>query len=189
MRSLCLVLALAACGGGGGGGNKTAVMPEDRNPAPDIDPLLAQPISLAGVWEVAQVVLLSGDDPEPYPMEVGTRVIVQGEGGGRYTAFASQNGAKMFTLERQPLEQELGFPFDWYENDGDGLTFDYGYGWDRLRELGGGGAFPDYVQYGVQMAAASSQVLTGYESEVHQAFLGEPRYEWVAQVMLVRVPQ
>lgn len=184
MRIAFVLAVLAACGGGG----NDAPPPEppvNPNPAPATEPVAT--IDMAGSWRVQSANVIAGNAPSPEPLTVNAIIFVQSAGG--LNCFASSITTLLGTssLSQQSVEATTGFPLDWYQNVGDGSFLDYGYGWDRLRVAGGGGGqFLDYVQYGVRVIAVSQDILVGYEAEWTQDFLGQPRFEWLAQVVLSR---
>lgn len=180
MRSLSLfaLSLLVACSGGGGGGPAPA--PVNPNPAPATMPLTS--IDMTGAWQVTVRNIVSANTTETNGLQIGAVAEVLPTGTG-FMVNATEPPA---AIHRQDIEAAIGFSLDWYQNNGDGSFLDFGYGWDRLRVAGGGGAVRDYVQYGVRVVALAPDLLTGYEAEWTQDFLGQPRFEWLAQVILHR---
>lgn len=134
-----------------------------------------------GVWLVIATTVTGGTAANPTPIPVGQIVVIQN---GVAVAVGTQTQAR--SLARGDIETTLGFTLDWYSNAAGGSLGDFGYGWDRLRVAGGGGAFWDYGQYGFRVAPVDNDLLVGYEAEIRQDFLGEPRTDWTASHLLTR---
>jgi len=184
MRNLVLTSLLGicatACGGGGGGGGGQQGTPHG-NPAPS-PPSSSLAINMNGRWRVTLTQLVEVDDPSPSPLPEGVEIVVQGG-----VAVAVTSGTASVSLDRAEYENRFGFTLDWYSNQGTGTAFEFGYGWDRLRVPGGGGAFRDFHQYGMRLAAVSDNALIGYEAAQQQDFLNAPRTSWVAWHVFTRV--
>lgn len=178
-KQTLILLALAACGGGGGGG--APQVQAAPNPAPEIQPTTT--INMTGTWRVTDRQIVETNTTETNGLNVDTFVQVE----GNQVVQADVPGSGPAPVWQSTLEAAIGFSLDWYENTGDGSSLDFGYGWDRLRVAGGGGAFRDYVQYGVRVAAIAPNLMVGYEVEITQDFLGQPRFEYLASLILSRV--
>lgn len=187
--AVSLVLALAACGGGGGGSSAILPPPDPppmENPAPA--PPRGEPIDLAGVWRLVESNMIEGFG-ESSPLGTLLDIAPAGEGFEVRHVLVPMSGTNvLIPVSRQAIELSVGFAVDWYENEGDGTFFDYGYGWDRLTVPGGGLAMHDFVQYGLRLAPTSPTVLVGYEAEWTESVPGNERFKWLAEVRLMRTP-
>jgi hypothetical protein len=176
-----LSCVLAACSGGGGG---ASAPPANPNPAPPTTPLGS--INMVGTWTVVSRTITSTNTTETGALDVGAQVLVSAAPGGYFVLGVEIPNVGQAPILQADIEAVTGFPLDWYQNAGDGSLLDFGYGWDRLRVAGGGGSMRDYVQYGVRIVAIGQNLMAGYEAELTQDFLGQPRFEWVAEITLTR---
>lgn len=181
MRLLALSLLLAACSGGGGS-SSSAPTPTAGNPNPAPGPQPVHETDMRGAWRVVSNQLIQGTPGLTGPLPVDSVAVMD------FAAIVSASipGAPDPVLDRVGLENALGFPVAWHQNHYDGSTAEFGYGWDRLRVPGGGGAAPDYLQYGIRLIALNDNMLAGYEAEHRQDFLGQPRTMWISSILLVR---
>ncbi|MBL8301253.1 MAG: hypothetical protein JNM26_00605 [Ideonella sp.] len=177
------LLLLASCGGGGGGGAAPPPVqpdPDKLNPAPTS--AVTTVIDMTGTWRVTDRDVVEANTTETNGLDIDSLVTV----GFGQAVDVDVPGIGSVALGRSEVEALTGFPLDWYQNSADGSRFDYGYGWDRLRVAGGGGAMRDFVQYGIRIVALSPNLMFGYEAEVTQDFLGQPRFNYVATLLLAR---
>lgn len=180
MRTLLplTLFVVSACGGGGGGAPAAQASP---NPAPELQPTTT--IDMTGTWRVTNREIVEANTTETNGLNLDSYV----QFAGGQVVQADVPGVGPVPVWRSTLEAATGFALDWYENAGDGSSADFGYGWDRLRVAGGGGAFRDYVQYGIRLVAVSPNLMVGYEAEVTQDYLGQPRFDYLASLILSRV--
>lgn len=180
MRYVSLLLAfVAACSGGGSSAPPT---PPDLNPAPA--PAGAASVDMDGYWTITDSTLAAGSSPGAQSMPVGTVLRFFED---RLYSIQVPGGSEV-QIALGTIEGQTGFPVDYYENEGDTTAIDFGFGWDRLRVPGGGGQYADYYFYGIRVAPVGETLLIGYEGEERQPFLGQPRTEWAAALILARVP-
>lgn len=180
------VLVLFTACGGGGGGSAPPIDPAEANPAPE-PPDPYAPVDIAGLWVVAQTTPFSEIAGDIVPLPVGTRLdIFSNPALGLVNVISPENVVQV--TQREPLEDGLGFPVDWYINEVGPGYLDFGVGWDRLRIAGGGGQFADYYQHGIRLVALGPNSLFAFEALERQTFLGQPRHEWLVSHVLTREP-
>lgn len=162
-------LLLIGCKGGGGGGGP-------GNPAET--PNASTSISMDGYWQCVESVLGM------------TNTVFTGEFDPGEVIEIRQNqiiGMPVIgeSWLRADMELLFGFPLGWYHNAGTGQMMDFHVGWDRLSQ--GGGAFVDYANYGLRLAATGPNELTGFESAEEQETSQVSRTKWTAAVRFQRI--
>ena len=131
-----------------------------------------------GYWQCVESVLGSTNTVFTGEFDVGEVIEIRQ---GQLIGLASAGESWL----RADLELMLGFLVNWYSNRADGRTVDYHVGWDRLST--GAGAFIDYVNYGLRLAANGPNELIGFESAIEQENSQVSRTQWTAGVRFNRM--